>query len=267
MATKKRNERQVGGTPGSAHPVSGDRWLAQEAGARDTLPSLLDAPPSIAPKRTLVDDLRTSEGFYSRVVPAIEAVDIPPPPRLPSLAPDAPAEAFLSDGDVPSTSAFDTLPPETLRGVDLSHLQSTFPKTDSDGERPTPAGASSVFVPPLLRRLADEWRQTGTLRLPETSSPRHARALQRALLLGMIQGNDYASLPEGLQQRAAWMFREGWGQGKKERDADDLCFVLGLPQGPESRDAVIDAAWTHLPADAILPPSSPRWSSRPPRSR
>jgi hypothetical protein len=81
----------------------------------------------------------------------------------------------------------------------------------------------------------------------------------------MLQVAEFSHLPEGIAQRAAWMFREGWGEGKKERDADDLCFVLGLPSDPSARSAVIAAAIAHIPSEAIVPPSSARWSSRPPR--
>jgi hypothetical protein len=81
----------------------------------------------------------------------------------------------------------------------------------------------------------------------------------------MLQTTEFCNLPEGIAQRGAWMFREGWGEGKKERDADDLCFVLGLSSDPSTRAAVIAAALAHIPPEAVLPPSSSRWSSPPSR--
>jgi hypothetical protein len=209
--------------------LGGSEWLSEEGAT--------EPPP-----QTLRDQLAKSGGFYSRVVPSVEEVSIPRPPRLPDLDPKDTSEAPPPGSDTPPTD----------RGAGFA------------GERaPRP---EALFIPPLLRRQADEWQRTGSLSLPNTVSSRHARALQRALLLSMLQSTDFLLLPEGIAQRATWMFREGWGEGKKERDADDLCFVLGLSSGPSSRTAVVTAALAHIPAESVLPPSSARWSSRPPRA-
>jgi hypothetical protein len=201
-----------------------------------------DTSSTMPPPQTLRDHLARSDGFYSRVVPSLESVDIPRPPRLPALGSMEASESPPPGSDTPPMHA--------------RRLPATEPRT------PLP---EAVFIPPLLRRQAEEWQHTGSLSLPETVSSRHARALQRALLLSMLQATEFCNLPEGIAQRAAWMFREGWGEGKKERDADDLCFVLGLSSDPSTRAVVIAAALAHIPAEAVLPPSSSRWSSPPSR--
>jgi hypothetical protein len=212
-----------------------DTWSTTLGGSAEWLG---DDGATEPPPQTLRDQLSQSGGFYSRVVPSVEEVTIPGPPRLPDLDPKDPSESPPPGSDTP-------------------------PMGGRSGARsPRP---EAVFIPPLLRRQAEDWQRTGSLTLPNTVSSRHARALQRALLLSMLQATEFSHLPEGIAQRAAWMFREGWGQGKKERDADDLCFVLGLTSGAASRSDVITAATAHIPAESILPPSSARWSSRPPR--
>lgn len=251
--------RRPAGERGAGRPVSDsvpagsilDRLGYLPSSARDTWSSDL-GPPSTAslaaaaddattpPPQTLRDQLQHSGGFYSRVVPSVESVSIPRPPRLPDLDPMDASLAPPPGSDTPPAAGRRPLPARSLR-------------------------PEAILIPPLLRRQADEWRQTGSLNLPSTVSSRHARALQRALLLSMLQSDEFSHLPEGIAQRAAWMFREGWGEGKKARDADDLCFVLGLSAGPSARTAVIAAANAHIPAESILPPSSARWSSRPPR--
>lgn len=235
-----------GAEVGSELSTSGDTW-SSALGPPSVPPSMagssIAAPSEDAttpPPQTLRDHLAQSGGFYSRVVPSVESVSIPRPPRLPDLDPMAASDAPPPGSDTP---------PQGARGT-------TSPRV------PRP---EAVLIPPLLRRQAEEWKQSGSLSLPRTVSSRHARALQRALLLSMLQSNDFSLLPEGIAQRAAWMFREGWGEGKKQRDADDLCFVLGLSSGPSARGAVIAAANAHIPAESVLPPSSARWSSQPPR--
>jgi hypothetical protein len=201
-----------------------------------------DASSTLPPPQTIRDHLSRGDGFYSKVVPSAESVNIPRPPRLPALD-------SMEGSDAPPPGS-DTPPMHVRRTA------ATEPRIPL---------AEAVFIPPLLRRQGEEWMRTGSLTLPDTVSSRHARALQRALLLSMLQTTEFCNLPEGIAQRAAWMFREGWGEGKKERDADDLCFVLGLSSGPSMRAAVITAATAHMPAEAILPPSSARWSSPPSR--
>lgn len=236
-------------------PQPGEATTADEldiapATVRDTWSSSLHpgSSPPLAPERedattppqTLRDQLGQSGGFYSRVVQSVESVSIPKAPRLP---------------DLESINVGDSLPPGAAPAGEMRA-----PARADGARRP-----EAIFIPPLFRRQAEEWRQTGSLSLPATVSSRHARALQRALLLSMLQSDGYDFLPEGIAQRAAWMFREGWGEGRKQRDADDLCFVLGLSSGPSARAAVIAAASAQIPAEAVVPPSSPRWSSRPPR--
>lgn len=214
-----------------------DTWSTSLGSPSLPAPELDPEAATTPPPHTLRDQLAQSGGFYSRVVPAIESVSIPRPPRLPDLDPKDVSEGPPPGSDTPPAAA-----------------------------RPRPTPEDGVLIPPLLRRQAEEWKQTGSLSLPSTVSSRHARALQRALLLSLLQSGEFSLLPEGIAQRAAWMFREGWGEGRKQRDADDLCFVLGLAAGPSARSAVIAAAQAHMPAEAILPPSSARWSSRPPRA-
>jgi hypothetical protein len=224
----------------SAPATVRDTWSSSLAPASNAPPGSRVEDATTPPPQTLRDQLALSGGFYSRVVPSVESVSIPRPPRLPDIDPMDVSDALPPGSDTP---------PQAMRA-------------DEAQRSPRP---EAVLIPPLLRRQAEEWKQTGSLSLPSTVSSRHARALQRALLLSMLQSTDYGFLPEGIAQRAAWMFREGWGEGKKQRDADDLCFVLGLSSGPSARAAVIAAASAHIPAEAVVPPSSPRWSSRPPR--
>lgn len=235
---------------GRGRSVSEEAGFLADDAAPDTWSSALSASlpaeglpaegedPTTPPPQTLRDHLAQSGGFYSRVVPSVESVSIPRPPRVPDLDP-----ADTTDAPPPGSDT-----PPMGRRIPSARV-------------PRP---EAVLIPPLLRRQAEDWQKTGSLTLPNTVSSRHARALQRALLLAMLQSTEFALLPEGIAQRAAWMFREGWGEGKKARDADDLCFVLGLSAGPSARHAVIAAATVHIPAESMLPPSSARWSSRPP---
>lgn len=226
-----------------APPTVRDTWSSSLHPASSP-PLVPEAEDATTPPQTLRDQLALSGGFYSRVVQSVESVSIPKAPRLP---------------DLESIDVGESLPPGAAPADGEEHA-SARAGGDVRARRP-----EAIFIPPLLRRQAEEWRRTGSLTLPATVSSRHARALQRALLLSMLQSDGYDFLPEGIAQRAAWMFREGWGEGRKQRDADDLCFVLGLSSGPSARAAVIAAASAQIPAEAVVPPSSPRWSSRPPR--
>ena len=162
---------------------------------------------------------------------------VPPPSRRPSRAPTG-------------VTTSSVMPEARRRGPSLSH-------------------PPQILIPAPLKGSAKSWLLTGSLQLPDTVSARHARALQRALLLSLLLDYGFSELPEGLKRRAAWLFRDGWADGSAELDASDLCFVLGLPPDEFSRATLRGAVSGLIPSDALPPPSSPRLrsSSRPPHSR
>ncbi|GEM_PF-2453457 len=118
-----------------------------------------------------------------------------------------------------------------------------------------------VFFAAHLRTQAKDWLKTGSLSLPGCSSPRHARAFQRALLLAMLHEPGWAALPLGLQQRAGWLFCEAWEieseAGRSGRELDDLLTVLSLPCSAESRNNLMLVV-----SSIVQEPGPPRTRSR-----
>lgn len=191
---------------------------------------------------TWVDSPLESSGFYSRTDEQVESVPLPRPPRVPRLS-----EADESEGPIPGVS-------QSLQSSGISRARRE--------SRPR------VFIPARLRRRADEWLATGSLNLPAAWSARHARAMQRGLLLALLMEPGWAALPEGMQQRAGWLFREGWAEGVGVRDADDVMTLLQLPHNNDARDLLVRAVESVFP-DAVrwAAPASSRLPSRPPSAR
>ncbi len=120
---------------------------------------------------------------------------------------------------------------------------------------------SRIEFPSHLRDLAKSWLKTGSLSLPNCSSPRHARAVQRVLLLALLAEPGYSALPLGLKQRVGWLFSPGWesvSQGESLGELGDLVTVLGLPAAREVQLEVLEAAQFLIPnpLPSVRPPSS-----------
>lgn len=130
--------------------------------------------------------------------------------------------------------------------------------------------APRVYFAPHVRAQANQWAETGSLSLPGASSPRHARALQRALLLALLHEPGWFGIPVGLRQRAGWLFCDGWESGAGAahpfREIDDLAMVLGLPVSADTRRMLSLAIAGVMPDDfsSRPPPSSKPGGSRPP---
>lgn len=233
---------------------------AREAAAADSTPPRAPSVPA---------------GYYSRREETIERVAIPRAPRLPTLS-DAPRPR-LSSSPPPGDSGSWSHVSWRRRADDDGELEAREEATDGMSVRDTiPAGdtirtretipavsARAAFsgFPAALREQASEWLRTGTLHLAEVSSPRRARAVQRALLLSLLLDEGWSGLPDGLQRRAAWLFRPGWAGGDRAEARNDLCFVLGLPLGEASGRRLNELAQEEIP-DYAFPPAS---SSEPPR--
>jgi len=83
-----------------------------------------------------------------------------------------------------------------------------------------------LALPQRIVEGARDWLSSGSLELPDALSARHARALQRGMLLALLQTPGLASLPDGIAQRARWMFRDGWADGASSRELEDLLTLL-----------------------------------------
>lgn len=173
--------------------------------------------------RDTLRDLRLSSGYYSRTDAQVESIEvtIPRAPRVPKI--EEPAA----------------------------------PLSSPHSERIPREGAKRrVLIGPTLRRQADTWLLSGSLELPTTASPRHARAKQRALLVALLMEPGFDNLPLGLQQRASWLLRGGWGAGPGERDVDDCLTCLGIEATPSTRRHLIEALEPCVPEVDLPPPSS-----------
>lgn len=270
-------------------------------------PSFREAPtqPADAPEyqpEDLASDPQRSAGFYSVRPPRHSGVEIPRAPRLPRelrdlagneditqtypaartrrpLAPSIPpGVAERSDSSYPETIR--TPPPDADVPSERPRKRSSTPPLpmqeartlappppDLTGERRSSYRAPRIYFAPHVRSQANDWASTGSLSLPGCSSPRHARALQRALLLALLHEPGWDAIPQGLRQRAGWLFCEGWESGSTGhalRELDDLATVLGLPAGADSRKTLSLALAGVLP-EAHTKRQMP--TSRPPTRR
>lgn len=192
---------------------------------------------------------------------------------LPASARESRSWLPTNEGEFPETE-----PPPIRRYVTglpsaplAVHSSAPIRRVDYQQWDEPPAQPPRLYFSPHVRQQAGEWAATGSLSLPGCSSPRHARAVQRALLLALLTEPGWHNLPQGLRQRAGWLFCLDWDTspavGHPFREADDLATVLSMPATEESRGLLRDAVAAVLPAFAARasrPP--PRRSSRPPRS-
>jgi hypothetical protein len=254
----------------------------------------------------LASEPQLSAGYYSVRPPRDSAVEIPRAPRVPhdlgaieeytraypagrtrratpDTAPSIPPSVVeRSDSSYPETIR--TPPPDLDVPSERPRRRSSTPpppmqevKTlappppDFTSERRSSYPAPRLYFAPHVRNQAGDWARTGSLSLPGCSSPRHARALQRALLLALLHDPGWEAIPDGLKQRAGWLFCEGWesnSSGHALRELDDLATVLGLPSGADSRRTLKLAISGVLPElRAKRAPSSRPPSSNSPPSR
>lgn len=118
-----------------------------------------------------------------------------------------------------------------------------------------------IFFSERIREQADDWLRSGSLSLPNCSSPRHARAAQRALLLALLDEPGYNALPLGFKQRIGWLFNQGWERTAGSASFDelsDLMTMLGVPAQGEARESLLLAVQALVPDPLPLgrPPSS-----------
>ncbi len=208
-------------------------------------------------RRASIEDQASPEGRGRRTSRDTLRSTIPPPShsqvttRSPERGP-ASVRSPVSERDVRSSR------PGSLADFD--------PPSFADVARPSDA-PPRIYFSPHVRRQANDWAETGSLSIPGCSSPRHARALQRALLLALLTEPGWDSLPQGLRQRAGWLFNEGWesnsSEGRAFREIDDLATMLSLDASSQSRLTLSRAV------AAAIPPGqrSRRTSELPPSSR
>lgn len=82
-------------------------------------------------------------------------------------------------------------------------------------------------IPPTLRAAAQKWCETGNLPVGPDASSGRARALQRATLIALLQDAPSSIWPHTMQERAQWLFRDGWDDAPLELDA--CLTLLDLP--------------------------------------
>lgn len=243
-------------------------------------PSALDERPTIAPP---VDDWELDDLSFPETEPA--PTPSAPPGSLGPYSPSGPETVRSpSTSSVPPRSS--ELPHDTIPARSSEFLpprRSSVPPAPLVS-RPVARRPSAAQVPPRIyfsphvRKQASEWARTGSLSLPGCSSPRHARAVQRALLLALLTEPGWEHIPEGLRQRAGWLFCKEWDAATEQAhpycEVDDLAAVMSLPIGDESRFLLSRTVAAYLPESAAAPrPSRPppgrysavRASSRPHR--
>lgn len=213
------------------------------------------------------DHTQTYPAQRSRRASPASAPSIPPSTgeRSDSAYPETIRTPPPADADMPSERPrrqSSTPPPPMQEARTLAP-----PPPDLTGERRSSYPAPRLYFAPHVRGQANEWARTGSLSLPGCSSPRHARALQRALLLALLHEPGWDAIPQGLRQRAGWLFCEGWesnSKGHALRELDDLATVLGLSAGADSRRTLSLAISGVFPGP---PPARPFSSSKPPTRR
>lgn len=285
-------------TPRPAHSTRVSAPSAWTGLSWKSLLGLEDAPPRSRPeagtttlrpsetRRTSKERLDPTAGFYSAKPDAEDAtLSISPPvviPKTPQLPVDlvglsrqgSPSERgpHSSLGSMAAPPALGT--PLLAVGMDgsppLSVTFAHFPppmesagSDDSAGaKRSDPADSSRPLqFPSHIREQAEDWLKSGSLSLPNCSSPRHARAMQRALLLALLDRPGYHRLPLGLQQRVGWLLSPGWERqttGSVASEASDLLTVLCVAAGAASMQAMMSALRQLIPdpLPLVRPPSS-----------
>jgi hypothetical protein len=296
--------RKVGTASPAEERAASDARALSRATARPTGRFASYAPPPVdrsreaptepaAPLSSAPDQMEPtrSVGYYSLRPSQMEAVRIPRAPRVPELDLEEADEAppYRPPGSSRPSSMiteFDGLgpspsqAPETIRTPPPSLVprrrristpppamqESVIPGLpEEEDERRFDSMPPTLYFAPHVRAQANQWAETGSLSLPGCSSPRHARALQRALLLALLHEPGWFGIPQGLRQRAGWLFCDGWesaaGNAHPFREIDDLAAVLGLPCTPESRRMLSTSISRSMPNDFSTRRSP---SSRPP---
>jgi len=293
-ASPRADSRAPGSNGAASAAWTGLSWKSllglDDAPPRKPAVEVLSGSRPSETRRASKTRLSASAGFYSTKPEADEAtvsvsppVTIPKPPGLPAdlLGPaqqvvPGPVPAAESDGPPPPSTAFAHFPPpfEPSGPVEggapaLAH----FAAADSSlGAAPSKAadassGAGAAQARPVLqfpdhiREQAAGWLRSGSLSLPNCSSPRHARAMQRALLLALLERPGYERLPLGLKQRVGWLLSPGWERqttGSVASEASDLMTVLCLASGPSSLQGLMSALRQLIPnpLPLVRPPSS-----------
>jgi hypothetical protein len=207
------------------------------------------------------------------------SVNIPRPPRLPQLeldtiedlAPSRERSEFrmrrserceVGERETirtpPPEGSYTVLPPRSSavsESLGFKERPSHVPLSSRNAEQAAPLSSrgARIYFAPHLRIQARSWLESGSFSLPGVTSPRHSRALQRALLLSMLHEPGWGELPDGLKQRAGLLFCEGWESSSAAahpfREIDDLATVLGLACTTESRTQLSYSVAAHLPRD------------------
>jgi hypothetical protein len=289
----------------SSAPRSAERRITDRFSSLAPMPLVsreLPTEPAGEAEEAIVLESTQSVGYYSLRPSRVDALRIPKAPRLPNIGfesggaqvsphraavPSASLDRRATDATSLAGSAGALDHPATIR-TPAPYLDSKSsapsaeavvgqssrppgiagPASGAPSRSPLPASAPRVYFAPHLRSQANQWLKTGSLSLPGCSSPRHARALQRALLAALLHEPGWSAMPDGLRQRAGWLFCEGWESGSEKghafREIDDLATVLGLPCTPESRRRLSLAISASLPEG---PPSRRHVPSVPPSGR
>jgi len=198
------------------------------------------------------------DGRYSlRNVPAesvhVRSSSVPSPvPPAAAAAPARGAPAALHSS-VPGHAALgQAVPGQAVPGHAV-------PDNLAQSDRLASFGVSEaeLEVPPTLQAAAERWRVTGVSPVPAHASSRHARAMQRAMLLALMQRFKAGSptepsgelpivplpLPPALSQRAAWLFRAGWHADPVEFDS--CLALLDIRDSPEVKQAILALIAAH----------------------
>jgi hypothetical protein len=279
----RRLSSRVSGQDLSVAPPPESRKQRQSERFRSDVTEL--SPPFSEDFETFRQNRSRSEFPPRSVDPArarSTSVKIPRAPRLPQLeldtiedlAPPADRAEFRTRqterpeaGDretirtPPPEGHYSDVPPRSARSSERPHSERSAPQA-----APLSSRSARLYFAPHLRIQARSWLESGSFSLPGVTSPRHSRALQRALLLSMLHEPGWGELPDGLKQRAALLFCEGWESSAAAahpfREIDDLATVLGIACTKDARSQLAYSVTAHLPRN--LPR---RASSRPPPSR
>lgn len=234
-----------------------------QPGAADSFSKSIDRAP-LGHRSPIGESLvpKTLRGSHSEASFGPETIRTPPP---------GPGDGNTML-DAPEYRRPSSLPPEPIQESPSQERPTSRPPSPSNRRTLPPP---RIYFSAQVRIQAKKWLDTGSLSLPGCPSPRHARALQRALLLAILHEPGWNALPEGLRQRAGWLFCDGWessaGASHVFREIDDLSTVLGLPCCPDTRRTLVLAISGVVlqtgPARSSHPPSRRRSPSSPPSSR
>ncbi len=224
--------------------------------------------PHSETRRVAPGEAKLAAGFYSSR-PAPEFLS---PPKSPDVATRPPPTSVISRDESAATRPMRSPSSESSateeRGTPSSRRHGIKASSPSAGDgmheggtRHPSSAPRRISFPTHIRQQADGWLKTGSLSLPNCSSPRHARAVQRALLLALLAQPGYASLPLGLKQRVGWLFSPGWESvptAASLSELNDLMTVLGVSAELEAPSEFLAAVAVLIPdpLPLVRPPSS-----------